>query len=327
MSKRHTSKPRKRPHQSVLQVRVMSPRIAWYGFLKTLGKLTKFAVILAVIGLAGYGIWRGVQRAFYDNPDFRLQVIDLNKNSAIDEFSLVQIADINLSSNLFDLDIDQITERLKTIPALSSVKVERHLPGTLSVHVVARTPRAWVACPEAGVPATRKVGNLLVDDGGSAFPCTTFQFETAERLPIILLPAREEHHVVAGKKILHPELQRCFRLLDAACATDPEAIHWIESIQQANAWSLSLVTRDGANATFGLGDHERQIANFRAAVEHMSKTGESIATINLIPKENVPVTVRNEAAPPRATPVAEPTPTEVHRDRSARDLNTLLNSR
>jgi cell division septal protein FtsQ len=324
---RKTSKPNRRPRSNVLQVRVMSPRIAWYGFVKTLGKLTKFAVILAVISLAGYGIWRGVQRAFYDNPDFRLQVVDLNPNSAIDEFSLIQIANIDLSANLFDLDVDAITASLETIPALSSVKVERHLPGTLSVRVAARTPRAWIACPEAGIPATRKVDGLLIDESGAAFPCTTLQFETAERLPIILLPAREEHPLAAGKRILHPELQRCFRLLDTACATDPEAIHWIESVQQSNAWSLSLITRDGAHATFGLGDHERQIANFRAAVEHLSKTGESIATINLIPKENVPVTVRNETTPPRATPVPEPTPTDVRRDRSARDLNTLLNSR
>ncbi len=325
--KKKTSKPRKRPNSNVLEVRVMSPRIAWFGFLKALGKLTKFALILAVIGATGYGIWRGVHHAFYDNSDFRLQVIDLNKNSALDEFGVVKTADIDLSSNLFDLDIDLITERLKNVPALSSVKVERHLPGTLSVRVIARTPHAWVASPDAGFPGERKIGGLLVDETGSVFPCTEYQFETARRLPIVFLSAAEDQKIASGKKVTHPELDRCFRLLDAACAIDPEAIHWIESIRQANAWSLELVTHDGSIATFGLGDHERQIANFRAAVEHVSKNGESIATINLIPKENVPVTIRDGAAPPRAVAVPEPSPTEIRRDRRAQDLDTLLNSR
>jgi hypothetical protein len=322
-----TSKPRKRSRSSVLEVRVMSPRIAWFGFLKCLGKLAKFAVILAILGVAGWGVWRGVQRAFYENPDFRLQVIDLNKNNAIDEYALVQIADIDLASNLFDLDIDQIAERLKKVPALSQVKVERHLPGTLSVRVTARTPRAWVASPDEGIAAERKKGGLLLDENGFAFPCTAYQFETAERLPIIILPKDDANPIIAGNKIVQLELDRCFRLLSAATTNDPEAIHWIESIKQDNSWSLVLVTRDGASATFGLGDHHRQIANFRAAVDHANRENYAIATINLIPKENVPVTVRNEAAPPRAVPIPEPTPAEIRTDRRSRDLDKILNSR
>lgn len=324
---RKTSKPRKRAHSNVLEVRVMSPRIAWFGFLKCLGKLGKFGVILAILGIAGWGIWRGVQHAFYENPDFRLQVIDLNKNNAIDEFALVQTADIDLAANLFDLDIDQITERLKKVPALSSVRVERHLPGTLAVRVVARTPRAWIACPEEGIPAGRKPGGLLVDDDGHAFPCTAFQFETAERLPIVILPKEEGRPITAGEKVSQLELDRCFRLLSAACENDAEAIHWIESIRQANSWSLVLVTRDGVTATFGLGDHDRQIANFSAAVDHASRENYAIDTINLIPRENVPVTVRNASAPPRALPVPEPTPAEIRTDRRSRDLDQILNSR
>ncbi len=42
-----------------------------------------------------------------------------------------------------------------------------------------------------------------------------------------------------------------------ACGIDPEAIHWIESVNQTNEWSLLLVTREGTSATFGLGDHDR----------------------------------------------------------------------
>lgn len=320
-----TTKPRKHPQSSVLQVRVMSPRIAWFGFLKILGRSAKYAVIAGILGAAGWGAWKGIRHAFYENPDFRLQSVDLNENSAIDEFGVYQTAGIDPQSNLFALDIDHITERLKTVPALSSVHVERRLPGTLAVRVIARTPRAWVAGEND--PAIRRVGGLVIDRDGHAFPCTKVQFETAAYLPIILLPKSEEHEIASGKAVRHPELSRCSRLLDAAADADVAAVSRIESIRQANAWSLELVTREGLTATFGLGDHERQIANFRAAIDHASRENYSIATINLIPKENVPVTLRSAAAPPKALPVAEPTPTDLRRDRRSRDLDTLLNSR
>ena len=120
-------------------------------------------------------------------------------------------------------------------------------------------------------------------------------------------------------------MEYCFLLLDAAREADPQAIQWIESIKPVNEWSLQLVTKQGTAATFGLGDHQRQIESLRAALDHAGEKGYVIDTINLIPKYNIPITVRNEPAALRAIPVAEPTPGDVSKDRRARDLSTLLN--
>jgi len=111
--------------------------------------------------------------------------------------------------------------------------------------------------------------------------------------------------VKMGGKIARPEVEHCFLLLEAAQAADPDALQWIESVRQVNAWSLVLVTRHGTAATFGLGDHVRQMASLRAALDHASEQGYVIATINLIPKYNIPITLREDPAPPlRAIPVA-----------------------
>ena len=67
MSKRHTSKPRRTQRANVLEVRVMSPRIAWFSFLKLAGTLTKFACILAVLAGMSWGVWQGNQD-FYKKP-------------------------------------------------------------------------------------------------------------------------------------------------------------------------------------------------------------------------------------------------------------------
>ena len=324
MSRRRTTKPnRSRPQ--VLEVRVMSPRIAWLCFLSCAGKLVKLACILAVTTGIGWGVWQGIQRAFYKNPDFRLQVIDLNANPVIDEAGIAEAAGIDLTASLFDIDVEMVTAKLKALPAIADARAERHVPGTLMVRVVPRSPRAWVSCPEAGLSKVRRAGAMLVGQDGVAYPCPELQLESAMKLPTIQLPVSEKSPVTAGRHLDHPELAHCFRLLDSARDADPEAVHWIESVQQVNEWSLQLVTRQGTAAIFGLGDHERQIRSLRAAMDHSSQKGYSISTINLIPKRNIPITLRDEAAAPRAIPVPEPGPAEIREDRRARDLSTLLN--
>ena len=44
----------------------------------------------------------------------------------------------------------------------------------------------------------------------------------------------------------------------------------------------------------GLGDHARQVANFRTALAHATSRGYQSDTINLIPKHNIPITITEE---------------------------------
>ncbi|MDP0499184.1 MAG: cell division protein FtsQ/DivIB [Verrucomicrobiales bacterium] len=324
--RRKTSKVRKRSKQSVLQVRVMSPRIAWFGFLGFLGKFARLAVILGLMGAAGWGVWQGIRHAFYQNPDFELRMIKLNTNPVIDEAGVAEVVGIDLLEmpSLFDIDVEQAAMKLCALPEVSDARVERHLPDTLVVRLVARTPEAWISCPEIGLLAKREAGAMLVSKEGVAYPCPELQVESAEGLPVIELPASEEHGIVVGGKVGHPELTHCVRLLEAARQADPEGVQWIESIRQENEWSLLLTTKQGTLATFGLGDHERQIESLRAALDHAGEKGYLIATINLIPKYNIPITLQGDGPPPRAIPVTVDVAEQGPGVRQARDLSTLL---
>lgn len=296
---------RRHSRQNVLQVRVMTPRIAWLGFLGFFGSLTKLACVVAILAALGWGVWRGMQVAFYRNPDFRLQVIDLNANPVIDELRVASVIGIDLTSNpsLFDVDVSNATEQLKALPEITDAKLERHLPDTLVVRVTPRVPKAWIRCVEAGISEVRKTGGLLVDQDGVAYQCPASQINSTLRLPVIDLPATEDAKPAAGKRIEQPELGYALALIKAICEVDADGMQWIDSIRQANKWSLELVTRDGTTALFGLGDHRRQIENLRAALAHAGSRGYVIDSINLIPKYNTPITIRSEVQPPKAIPV------------------------
>lgn len=325
MAKKQTSTSRRSNRSKVLEVRVMSPRIAWLGLLSLIGKSAKFACIAAAIVGIGWGVWRGIERAFYQNPDFNLQVIDLNPNTAIDEAQLAEIVEIDISGSLFKINVDEVVKKLEARPEIASATAERHLPGTLVVRVMPRSPRAWIANAETDQAETRKQGMMLVDEFGIAYRCPAKQVELAAFLPIIHLLSDKEHPLREGAPVSHPQLKPCLRLLDSAEVADPVAAHWIESIRQTTAWSLELVTREGTVATFGLGDHARQIASLRASLDHASGKNLAVQTINLIPKYNIPITLKNEPVAPKAIPVSEPTPAERSEGRRARDLSTLLN--
>ena len=305
MFNRRTTQTRRRSRTKVLEVRVMSPRIAWFGFLNFSTGIIKVCIILAVLASVSWGVWQGVQRAFYQNPDFRLHVIDLNPNPIIDEVGLATLIGIDPVPNIFAIDVDGLTSTLDAMPAVADVAVERHLPGKLQVRITPRVPRAWISCQAMGFSGTRMTGSLLVDLSGIAYPCPDGGLAAATKLPIIELPPSSDHPITIGKPISHPDLAHCFRLLDSACKSDPDAASWIDSIKQANAWSIQLVTREGTGATFGLDDHERQIERLRAATDHSNQMGYLIDTINLIPKHNIPITIHSEAVIPRAVPVKE----------------------
>lgn len=322
-----TTRNRRHNRQSVLEVRVMSPRIAWFGFLRLLGKLVKVACVLAVLAAIGWGVWRGVHYAFYQNPDFRLQVIDLNTNPVIDEVGVAETLGIDLAAcpNLFEIDVSEACRKLQSLPAVTDARVERHLPGTLVVRVIPRSPKAWISCPDAGIRTLRRAGGMLVDHEGVAYPCPELQASAAATLPVIELSALDDHPIVAGSEIRHPSLEHCLRLLDAARKADPDAAQWIESIRRENEWSLVLITRQGTSAIFSLGDHPRQIESLRAALDHAGAKGYHIETINLIPKYNIPITVRDGDSPPRAILVFPKETTDGDDSRRASDLGAILN--
>ncbi|MEN9974001.1 MAG: hypothetical protein RLZZ282_7, partial [Verrucomicrobiota bacterium] len=191
--------------------------------------------------------------------------------------------------------------KLRNLPEIADARVERHLPSTLAVTVTARSPQAWLTDSSPNPAQTRVAGAMLVDHSAIAYPCPAHQLESASSLPLIILPPSNDTPIHTGITMTQPELRHCLLLLDAARDADPDALQWIESVQQINAWSIQLVTRQGTVATFGLSDQARQMETLRIALGNAGEKSYLIDTINLIPKYNIPITLCKETAPGAST--------------------------
>ncbi len=316
-----------RKPSSILEVRVSSPRLVWLGFCGILARVIKLGSLLAVVAAIGWACHEGYKRVILDNPDFQLRVIDLNDNPVLDERALVELTGLDLTSNITRVDVDAMRQTLLDQPAITSARIERHLPDTLAVRIATRKPRAWIAMPSAGIPVERDVGAMLIDADCFPYPCPELQLEEARSLPVIILTeTAAEAGIIQGSPLRHEELQKCIRLLDSARQYTPELLSSIDTIDQPTPWSLRAVIQGGTEAVFGLRDHQRQLTRLRAALIHADSTGREIATINLIPRENIPIILKSDVSPPppRAIPVEEPPLTSTDLRREA-DLDSLLN--
>ncbi len=322
MFKKRTTRVRHSKELHRLQVNILSPRIVWFGFLRSCKRMVKFALLVAFGVSVVWGLRELIHYGLVENKEFKLTAIDLTPNTAIDLPRLVKIANIDVEGSLFECDADKIEATLRAQPEIAGASVRREFPGTLVVEVVAREPYVWISGTERNIPARDPQEGLVVDKQGFVFHCPQPMLTKAAMLPVMELGKGGEP-VAAGKRLVHPEYEHLRRLYQVACREMRGAETWIYSLRQDRAWSLEMISRDGTQAIFGLGDHERQMGDLKASLDHARERGDQIASINLIPERNIGVKLRGDT-PPRAFLINEPAPV-VPPDRRAQDLQEILN--
>lgn len=300
----------------------MSPRIFWFAVLKRLRSMARFAVTLSLVAGVAWAIHYGIRHGLLENEKFRIQTIHLTPNHAIDHRRLIEVAPIDLSRTLFHSSPSAIEDAVLALPEVASVSVRREFPGTLVVDVTAREPYAWISWPERHLLPRNPSHGLLVDQDGFAFPCPPALLNRALQLPVLQLGG-DGPTPAAGATVDRSDFRHLLALYQATLAGLPGASQWIDILRQDSAWSIELISRDGTSASFGLGDHPRQVGDLRAALSHAHDRGQQIASIGLIPERNIPVVLRGEALSQPTAPAA--TVPAVAPDRRSRDLNNLLN--
>jgi cell division protein FtsQ len=304
MAKRRTSKPVRRKSKTLL-IEVSSPRILWFRILGLARRGLRLMLIPAAAALL-WGAGLGLQHAFLQHDEFRLALIDLNPNAALDERRLAELGGIDVDGSIFAINVAGLETKLATLPELASAKVERELPGTLRVRVAARVPVAWIELPGHAIAGRDLHRGLLVDAGGVPFPCVPGLVGEAAGLPVVVLSSPQLPAPVPGRPFQANELTRALDLLKLARSVPGIDEFPIERIEQQNEWSFLLQARSGMVARFGLLDQRRQLADYVAACRHARERDYPLATIDLIPERNIPVTFVGSAPPPPAP--AEPEP-------------------
>jgi len=284
----------------MLELRVNSPRIMMFEWLRMGTRLLKVVVLMLLVGVLAFGVMRAWQKLFVENlEEFALKSLPMTNfdgeaTTFLNEGRLQNIAGLEIDGEktIFQIDIADLEARLLEVPEISKVEVTRRLPDTIEIKVQERFPIAWIACPALGLKEYSRESGALVDEDGVVFRCSTDRLaEFWEDLPVVYAGQLSDHEVIYGQKISHQGLMQAVALLSGMVEVleDHDRMAWVMVKDEI---TLEAKTFSGMRATFSYYDHERQLENLVRLMGHARAKGEELASVNLIPYRLVPVKYR-----------------------------------
>lgn len=111
-------------------------RRQWQRRLET---LRPTLIVIAVLGLVGFAGW-----VVYFSTWLTADEVQVQGARTVSAGQVIEAADIRAGTPLVRIDLDAVTTKVATIPAVASVSVHRTWPHTLTITVTERTPVATI---------------------------------------------------------------------------------------------------------------------------------------------------------------------------------------
>lgn len=255
--------------------------------------------ILAVACLcisAPIGIKATYEAIFFENKGFVLQQLNIQTDGVLRSHQVTEVANVVVGMQLLDLDLKQIRERIEKLPVVEEAIVSREMPDKLHVIVKERIPIAWVSCPPLGVRPGDMERGFLIDASGIAFRCLDLTNEVAQ-LPVIEMFSMPEP--VEGEELKVEGISSALRLIASAEKSRSTIADQIQMIRLRNEWSVHCHYRSGLQVVFPRFDIERGLEDLAVILDRMSETGATLATVNVVATENIPITFATPVDPER----------------------------
>ncbi len=246
-------------------------------------------VVAGLFGLTVYAqdVWLTAVRG---NPAFAIGGFEYRTNGAMSASSVAAEAGLRADMHIMDIDLDHVRRRLEALPKVKSAVVERRLPGRLAIQLEERLPVAWMTGGSEGI---RLQEQLAVDGAGRVIPCREVH---ASYVHLPILAVHEKVRVVTGEVVQAPEVQGALELLGLMRGrqwTEPQSVRGIDV---PNTWTLAVTVDSKARYTFRLGELTEQLDRLQRILAETKGYPVEVATVNLQPMRNVPVTFMAGAA-------------------------------
>ncbi|MGA0849008.1 MAG: cell division protein FtsQ/DivIB [Chthoniobacterales bacterium] len=257
--------------------------------------------VAGLLVVAWFGVNLFIEHFFTKNKTYEVRVVEVNTDGVMTREEALARTGIREGVNIFSLNLESAQHALASIPEVHAARVERKLPDTVTIEIDARRPVAWVAPHDTGADPAAMDTSCLVDAEGIMMKPQGFE-AAHTRLPVVYGVPTEQWR--AGDKIDMPELLAALQLFDlAAERSNPEVT--LRAADIGKGWCITAWSDPQTRLTFGLEDLPGQLDRLQLILSHVGQTSRRIATANLIPERNTPVTFVGDA-PPEETAAAAP---------------------
>lgn len=252
------------------------------------------AVFLAgLLAVAWLGVNLFIEHFFTKNETYSVRVVEVNTDGVMSREEVLAKTGVREGLNIFSLSLESAQNALTVLPEVASARVERILPNTVTIQIEARRPVAWVTPRDTGADPSTLEASYLVDAAGIMMKPQDFA-SSFTRLPVVYGVPTEQWR--AGQQIDMPELRAALELFRLAGErTGPEVE--LRAADIAKGWCIAAWGDPQTRLTFGLDDLPAQLDRLQLIMLHVGQTSRRIATANLIPSRNTPVTFVGEAPP------------------------------
>jgi hypothetical protein len=246
----------------------------------------EIAVLAGLIAVAWMGIRTLISTQIFENSRYNVRVVEVNTDGIMTREEALAKTGIREGLNIFSLNLEAAQRVLASIPEVREARVERILPDTVTIDLDGRRAVAWVAPRDTGEDPSAMETAALVDAGGVMMKPQGFDPERTH-LPVIYGVATEQWR--PGDRIDLPELAAAIELLARASERTNPPLD-LRAADIAKGWCVIAWGDPQSRFTFGLEGIPAQLDRLQFIMLHVGQTSRKIATANLIPERNTPVT-------------------------------------
>src|SRR5213595_1080534 len=300
------SNPRQRKQQHLLDVKVRARKATQHRNRRVLVVLSKFVLTVAICAGIYFGARLGMRRFFFENPDYRLAMIDVQTDGTLQRDQVLKIADLREGENIFQINLAQVHQVLQQLPQADEVQVLRKLPGEIDIRILERKPIAWITSEKQISDPFQSDVAFLIDARGVLMKEKKL---LPEYLGLPLITGCTSESLEPGKIVESFEAKAALELLRLSTASFMQTRFQIREIDISKGYCLVVSGKNHTRWTFAFDNLDAQLQRLEQFLVYADDSKRDLATVNLLVQRNIPVTfgrnpvdVINDTLDPDAEP-------------------------
>ncbi|MFP6873066.1 MAG: FtsQ-type POTRA domain-containing protein [Verrucomicrobiales bacterium] len=270
-----------------LDVQVSSRKTLQLRWRMKVYRIFKWAAAAVFIFAIAGGVYRGIDYFLFESPRFQINEISYQTDGNLGKERVLDCLELRTGENILRRDLEEMRGKiLAELPRVREVNIVRDIPDRLSFDIKERFAVAWLGNTARLQVPQRCRGGLLVGSDGVVICCDILE-PGFIALPVIF-PGTQVA-ITPGSEIESTALLKGLEIVLVFADAFKTSPVKLQSLRVASAYSLVGYLNTGTEIIFGLDDISRQISNLKVLLDEATRRGQALATVNLLPKKNIPV--------------------------------------
>ncbi len=287
------SNTRQRRQQHLLDVTVRSHKATQHRNRRVLVVVSKILLAAVVCAALVVGARVGAQRLFFENPDYRLNRIEVQTDGTLQREQILKAADLHEGANIFSVNLSTLHDQLQQLPQVDEVQVMRKMPSEIDISIVERKPVAWITSEKTLSDPFASDGAFLVDARGVLMKQKKL---LPEYLGLPLITGCTSESLSAGNTVESFEGKAALEFLRLSTRSFMQTRFQVREIDLSKGYCLLVSDKNHTQVTFGFDDLDQQLGRLEQFLVYSDDSKRELETVNLLVQRNIPVTFAKPAS-------------------------------